>query len=580
MRKNETKTRRSRQKVRPSSQQYISPQGDLVDKKRNCYTFESTYGYTIHVCDTMICGAGIAGLYTATELAKRKASSGTPHGIMVFEKDKRAGGRLHSTAFPNSPFSEVAYGGMRAKDDDLIMNGLIKRMGLKQEKFDYPVTYYYLREQMVPADQLAQKGTKLYGLKDKEANKTPDELVEMALINALYLDKKTFSDPALKQKFLDDLESFRFHGHPLRQVGWINLLQNQLSDNAISFIKDADGYDSNYENMPATDAITDLFCFQGGFKSTVGGYSRVTDELAKELESLGGDLHLSYEAKEIDKLRTDSKITIHKEIIRELKYRRLPQLKHVVRVKNNRKGKTEYVVADRVVLAMPKKDLLKLDDETILFDQATGSKLPARIHSVNALKSVKVYLQFEYPWWKKLRLLPSKMIGGSRIRMIYLFPTEGELNPNDPHNSSCNMLIYMDQQAAKNFPNYTMEKDVTTPIGPEHYELRDFIYHELRKMFSQLDKDLQIPIPPNMAFRFWEEAYHCYGKNVCSAEVRRDMIRPHPDLDVHVIGSAYSNQQSWAEGALITAEFLLQEEYKLDAPEHLPPGYAQNNLLK
>ncbi|MDQ6807130.1 MAG: hypothetical protein M3065_19710 [Actinomycetota bacterium] len=45
------------------------------------------------------------------------------------------------------------------------------------------------------------------------------------------------------------------------------------------------------------------------------------------------------------------------------------------------------------------------------------------------------------------------------------------------------------------------------------------------------------------------------------------MINPVPSVPVYVCGEAYSNGQGWVEGALETAEMVLQKHFGLAAPD-------------
>jgi hypothetical protein len=52
------------------------------------------------------------------------------------------------------------------------------------------------------------------------------------------------------------------------------------------------------------------------------------------------------------------------------------------------------------------------------------------------------------------------------------------------------------------------------------------------------------------------------------------MRHPFDDLPVYVCGEAYSWFQAWIEGALMSAERMLQDHFALPWPsDWLPPGY-------
>ena len=46
--------------------------------------------------------------------------------------------------------------------------------------------------------------------------------------------------------------------------------------------------------------------------------------------------------------------------------------------------------------------------------------------------------------------------------------------------------------------------------------------------------------------------------------VSRDIVQPVPEEPVYVCGEAYSHYQGWVEGALATAEDMLQRKFGLE----------------
>jgi hypothetical protein len=61
--------------------------------------------------------------------------------------------------------------------------------------------------------------------------------------------------------------------------------------------------------------------------------------------------------------------------------------------------------------------------------------------------------------------------------------------------------------------------------------------------------------------------------NVKSWLVMKKMRRPIEDTNVYICGEAYSNNQGWVEGALTSAELLLEEEMGMSRPSWLPANY-------
>jgi monoamine oxidase len=97
-----------------------------------------------------------------------------------------------------------------------------------------------------------------------------------------------------------------------------------------------------------------------------------------------------------------------------------------------------------------------------------------------------------------------------------------------------------------------------------------------------LGNQIAIPEPYVSAFYDWGDdpyggGYHAWagGYRVPRPwDAARRMRKPFPDVPVHICGEAYSDQQAWVEGALCTAELMLQEHFLVTYPaDWLPKGY-------
>jgi hypothetical protein len=93
------------------------------------------------VWDYAIVGGGIAGLYAAHRLLK--AGKGSVH---VYEKEPTWGGRLLSVDMPGLPY-RAELGGMRFLDRHLLVNHLVRQLGLTSRPFGFDGTkkLMYLR---------------------------------------------------------------------------------------------------------------------------------------------------------------------------------------------------------------------------------------------------------------------------------------------------------------------------------------------------------------------------------------------------------------------------------------------------
>jgi monoamine oxidase len=83
-----------------------------------------------------------------------------------------------------------------------------------------------------------------------------------------------------------------------------------------------------------------------------------------------------------------------------------------------------------------------------------------------------------------------------------------------------------------------------------------------------------IPKPYAASYRDWEEDPFGGGANfwdlrVDSYDVSEKMLNPVKGVPVYVCGEAYSHDQGWVEGALATADDVLQGHFGLSQPQWL-----------
>ncbi|MFT7474476.1 MAG: monoamine oxidase, partial [Verrucomicrobiales bacterium] len=64
-------------------------------------------------------------------------------------------------------------------------------------------------------------------------------------------------------------------------------------------------------------------------------------------------------------------------------------------------------------------------------------------------------------------------------------------------------------------------------------------------------------------------AFYTWNVVANGAEVESKMLQIDDDVPLHIVGSAYSTDQGWAEGALATAERLVTEKLSIAPPSWL-----------
>ncbi len=79
---------------------------------------------------------------------------------------------------------------------------------------------------------------------------------------------------------------------------------------------------------------------------------------------------------------------------------------------------------------------------------------------------------------------------------------------------------------------------------------------------------IDVPKPTAAIYHNWQEdpigaGWYFWNPHVCSWDVAPRVRQPVPDVNLYTCGSCYSENQGWVEGALNTAEMMLQNCLKL-----------------
>ena len=88
----------------------------------------------------------------------------------------------------------------------------------------------------------------------------------------------------------------------------------------------------------------------------------------------------------------------------------------------------------------------------------------------------------------------------------------------------------------------------------------------------------EIPPPYSAVYHTWNEdpyggGWHEWKANYRLDEVMCKMRKPVAKQDIYIVGEAYSYDQGWVEGALDTAESMLEDFFGLKRPAWLPSDY-------
>ncbi|MEX1018516.1 MAG: FAD-dependent oxidoreductase, partial [Litorilinea sp.] len=241
------------------------------------------------------------------------------------------------------------------------------------------------------------------------------------------------------------------------------------------------------------------------------------------------------------------------------------------------------VYARHVILAMPRRSLELLGNASPLLADPTVQNL---LGSVTAHPLFKMFLCYRYPWWKSAGVDAGCSITDMPLRQVYYFGAEpkGPVAYNEELRDSLVMGSYDDGPFVGFWTG--LADCAPRPLrGMPNGQRWDY-FCATPTMIAQAQRQLKlvhqleyIPEPYAAAFVDWSVdpfggGWHSWNIHIKAWEAQAALRKPRPHWNVYICGEAYSSHQGWVEGALETAEDILQHEFEL-AP---PFGEAQGTV--
>jgi monoamine oxidase len=532
--------------------------------------------------DFAIVGGGASGLYTAWRLARasgaevagirERIGGAGPLKIAVFEHSYRVGGRLLSATPQALPNNVMELGGMRFLSNQPLVSALVRdelKMGTVEQNVDRPENLAYFRAKpLKQKDLCGPKATPPYNLTAAEqavlAGLDPEKGSPAQLIFWAVYQQFPDLDPANKRfpaNLTDYLMQQEVDGRPLYQWGFWNLLSRHLSHEGRQLAITAIGYDVLGANANAVDIIAENFNFTDDTKYYLleNGYESVLWRLAVQFRKSGGEICFNHT---LDGFDTDDKG------------------EHTLFFHDK-----ADVRARAVVLALPQSALLRLRQMGPLFKRENRD-MQVLLNAVSAIPLYKLFLVYERPWWTETGVTEGRSLTDLPVRQCYYWYT-------DPAGGPSAVMVYNDLDST-NFwggyqvgalgPGETQQWDSPGTPPPEGSSEQDLRRHnwEMHKapadMVEEMHRELQemhgvgdAPAPIEAAYMDWMNfpfggAVHFWNPGYKSREVTHKMTQPVEGVTAYIVGEAYSNSQTWVEGALETSEYLLQNRLGMSAP--------------
>lgn len=576
-----------------------------------------------------IIGGGIAGVYTAWRLAgQNEDKEKESFNVHIYEKESSSGGRIRSQRIEPLTFG-AELGAMRFRRSHLLLNALIAKLKIATCDFKFPPPVFYVRGRRLNSAEITQghcwtcNSGGPFHLRACEQGKSAVELVKYAineLLNAINFPKLHQSKARqLKRKIKNqdyDQETWyyikaegTYQGLHLYQIGFWNLLQHFLSNEAYVMVHEVLSLQSILGNWNAAEAIPwflDDFATDE-YQMVPGGLSRVGDKLEEEIrllkttsgpEGCGIEFRTNVEVSKL--VHTKEGWKVHSYLCSHNK-----ENNYKAKASRERPQKEYPETYDDVILALPAGALNGL----IIESAKDEVKWPPKwLKWVEGHRMIKIFLLYAEPWWMGDAFPGSdsgKICTDLPLRQIYHFsPTwmdkhglrrDGKIEEeglalvmasySDEHYVSFwGPMLHPDReldlkpandqpyiQPSPKLPHERWEKIKQTIKGirSKHPDLlaRRRMVEKVHLMLEEIH-GREIPHPVLGIAQDWDAGWHTWivGSRPWEEPVRHQRVQPLDHL--YLCGEAYSPEQGWIEGALKSAEQVL-EKMKVARPEWL-----------
>ncbi len=531
------------------------------------------------IIDVAVVGGGVSGAYAAWRLASHHKSS----KIRLYELSDRIGGRLLSMTMPGMPHVQAELGGMYVTESQTIVWELIKLLNLQTTLVDFssPGMRAYIRDRHLLMSEFNQPDKVPYNLRPDEAGKNYAELFNLAAGRAIPgrdLTPAYFASEEWKR----DRETLKIDGQHLYDLSIWEVLLKEISNEAYNLCLDTGFFYSQLGTWNAASAIATSISlpYSDTWYMMADGYQTLPKTLATEFEREGGEVCLNHRLKTFDRTSEG-----------------LIRLNFVDRAGHS----LPPVFAKHLILAMPKRSLELLaveNQQNFLFSNSTFQE---NIQTVSGDPACKLFLGYHHPWWHLVDIQGGASATDLPMRKCYYFGTESAQGGEPNNHNSLLLSVFPDNIAAGFWQTmaYNPEKPEKCPAFrgelAETPELRAFLKSDgciiidplvpsqnmvqtAQQQLKALHNLADIPEPYTALYIDWQKdpyggGWHYWNPRCQPWEVMKQMRHPIDGANLYVCGEAYSNMQGWVQGALNSAELMLEENFNLSRPAWLPPSY-------
>ena len=348
---------------------------------------------------------------------------------------------------------------------------------------------------------------------------------------------------SLSAEWQNARQELAFRGRPLSEWTCRDALLTVMSAAAYRLIVDWLGYSAIIGARNAADAIpyvvAEMKPAADEQVAVVGGMDRLPRTIAARVEANGGAVHLGHA---LDRFEAETAVggavfRLHFE------------------------GGTS-VLARRIVLALPRPALEAVAARSAMLQSAAFGRLAG---SVTAHDAAKLFLTYERAWWRDAGVQGHRLVTDLPIRKVFYFD---RIDGADGDGRALLLASYTDTTDVG--PWRTLAGQLGAPVRATNsglggaarwdaYPASPAQIDEAQRQLSTVHGLGEIPEPTGAAFMDWGadrrgSGWFFWKAGVRSWEVMDRIVQPDAASQVFVCGDAYSVSQGWIEGALQTAD--------------------------
>lgn len=487
-----------------------------------------------------IVGGGVAGCYSAFRLG-----DAFPGNVQLFEMADRLGGRLWSVALNGVDAAPVDLGGMFFSTLHRNVHALVtKRLNLPHTRVNWSRGQQFVRGKYLHDSDYGHAERVPFVLAADE-NLSP-ELLLLSLLKKIvpgFADLWPFNESASPKDTFETLRTTQHGGRPLYDCGFWNVLNDIASNEAYQLLTCTIGSASFFRNSNAFDAVWNLMqeLAPQEFYRIDAGYQSLANALVSACDE-NVELRLRHRLIRVSRERGAFSLLFE-----------------------SPEGELECV-AQSLILAMPRRALQLVEfGDDVFPDREAFENL--RDQSVASAPASKIFLTFSEPWWDQSNVGPTSL-GGVDVSAAYTdLPIQQCYYFGAPHAAAPALLMasYADDRSSSFWAGFMHPGEASyanaAPNAASDLECPGSLVEATRRQLDTLHDDVDVPSPTAAIFVDWSRdpyggGWHAWTTRVRSWEARAAIRNPTPNL--YICGEAYSDRHGWTEGAINSAEMVVQ----------------------